>query len=151
MTDDETPLRRPPATTAIWTRLNRAAQSVQAQVETRLKAAGLPPLTWYDVLWEIEKSGDAGIRPYALQDRLLLPQYGLSRLAERLVQEGLVLRKPDAEDGRGHLLALTGKGRDLRAAMWPVYANALTDAVGAKLSEREALVLADLLDRLAPK
>ena len=47
-------------------------------VEARLKAADLPPLGWYDVLLELEKAGEAGLRPFELQARLLLPQYGVS-------------------------------------------------------------------------
>ena len=39
-----------------WTRLVRAEQSLIDKVETDLKQAGFPPLTWYDVLW--------GARPF---------------------------------------------------------------------------------------
>ena len=86
-----------PTTTAVWTRLIRAGSALTDQIEAALKAQGLPPLGWYDVLWEIEKAAAGGIRPLVLQDRLLLPQYGLSRLIERLDRAGYVTRQPCAE------------------------------------------------------
>ena len=95
-----------------------------------LKAEGLPPLGWYDVLWETEKATN-GIRPLTLQDRLLLPQYGLSRLVERMVKAGLVARLDCETDGRGQVLVLTEEGRMTRGRMWPVYASALQSQIGA--------------------
>jgi DNA-binding MarR family transcriptional regulator len=120
----------PATTTAIWTRLMRASTRIQDAVETALKAEGLPPLSWYDALWEIEKAA-TGIRPLALQDRLLLPQYGLSRLVDRMVKAGLVERLACDSDGRGQVLLLTDAGRAVRAKMWPIYASVLQAEIGA--------------------
>lgn len=138
----------PPTVTAIWTRLIRAGARIQARAEAALKAEGLPPLGWYDALWEIEKA-ETGIRPLVLQDRLLLPQYGLSRLVERMVTAGLVARLACDADGRGQMLHLTEAGRDVRARMWPVYAEMLTTEIGARLSPDDAAQLARLLGALA--
>lgn len=137
-----------PTTTAVWTRLHRASSAVTAAVEAAFKDAGLPPLGWYDVLWEIEKAPE-GIRPLALQDRLLLPQYGLSRLVDRLEKAGYVTRQACETDGRGQVLALTPEGRAVRARMWPIYAAVLAASVEARLSREEAATLARLLARLS--
>jgi DNA-binding MarR family transcriptional regulator len=59
-----------------------------------------------------------------------------------------VERRPCEEDARGHIVAITQAGRDLRRGMWPVYAGAIHDAVGARLSEGDAVMLAALLRRL---
>lgn len=135
-------------TTAVWTRLNRATSAVTGAVEAALRAADLPPLGWYDVLWEIEKA-PGGIRPLVLQDRLLLPQYALSRLVDRLVKAGYVAREACESDGRGQVLILTAEGRAVRARMWPVYAAALQAGVEARLTRAEAATLAGLLARLS--
>jgi DNA-binding MarR family transcriptional regulator len=140
----------PPDTVAVWTRLMRASAHVLADIESTLKAAGFPPLTWYDALWEIERSAPQGIRPYQLEDRLLLPQYGLSRLVNRMVREGLVERRGVDGDGRGQILHLTDRGATLRRAMWPVYAAALKACISQKLDGDEAPELARLLARLYP-
>ena len=73
-----------------WARLMRAHQAALGHVEGALKAAGLPPLAWYDVLAELERAGDCGQRPFALERDLMLPQYGLSRLLARMEEAGLV-------------------------------------------------------------
>ncbi len=137
-----------PATLAVWTGLIRASADLQDRIEAALQTRALPSLAWYDALWEIEKAGADGIRPFALQDRLLLPQYGLSRLIERLVKAGYVERRACDGDGRGQMLHLTGDGAQVRAAMWPVYAAALTGAVEDRLTEAEAQELARLVQRL---
>ena len=137
-----------PAALAVWTGLIRASTDLQGRIEAALRAQSLPPLAWYDALWEIEKAGADGIRPFALQDRLLLPQYGLSRLIDRMVKAGYVDRRACDGDGRGQVLHLTGEGAQMRAAMWPVYATSLKAAVENRLTEAEAEALAQLIKRL---
>ena len=138
----------PPSTIAVWTPLIRAGSHVQTRIEAALQAESLPPLAWYDALWEVEKAGRDGIRPFALQELLLLPQYGLSRLTLRLVKAGYVERRACDGDGRGQLVHLTPDRAAVRARMWPVYAGALGSAVTEKLPAAEAPDLTRLLARL---
>ena len=137
----------PPEIVAVWTGLMRASRHVRDAVEAALKQADLPPLDWYDALWEIEQAPE-GIRPNALESRLLLPQYGLSRLIARLVEAGHVTRRPCPGDRRGQLLHLTDAGRAMRRTMWPVYGAALTRTLARALPEGEAPRLAALLKGL---
>lgn len=139
-----------PSTSVIraWARLMRARETASAIVESALKEAGLPPLAWYDVLLELDRVGTQGLRPFELERELLLPQYGLSRLLNRIEAAGLLERQPCKEDRRGHIVAITTSGETLRRRMWPVYAASLQSAVGAKLSDDEAAQLGDLLGKL---
>ncbi len=137
------------STVALWLRLMRASAAVLAGIEVRLKAEGFPPLDWYDVLWELEKAGPEGLRPMAIEERLLLPQYGTSRLLKRLGEAGLLTFAPAEGDGRGVVVTLTPAGRDLRRAMWPVYAGALETLIAAKLAPQERAAATALLARLA--
>jgi DNA-binding MarR family transcriptional regulator len=130
-----------------WARLVRVQQAVLAAVESELKAAGLPPLAWYDVLLELSRE-DAGLRPFALEQELLLAQYNLSRLLDRLESAGYVERQTCPEDGRGQIVAITTSGRALVKRMWPTYRAAIARHVGAKLSEDQAARLASLLGKL---
>src|SRR5690606_30123458 len=75
---------------AIWTGLVRTTDTIRDAIEAALKARGLPPLSWYDVLWELERAGPGGLRQNDLQARLLLVQYHLSRLLARMEAAGLV-------------------------------------------------------------
>jgi DNA-binding MarR family transcriptional regulator len=141
---------RPPSDAVIraWTRLIRAQQVALSAVEADLKAAGFPPLAWYDVLLELSRAEDEGLRPFALEQKLLLRQYNLSRLLDRLETAGYVARAVCPEDGRGQIVAITAAGRALVKRMWPTYRTAIGRHVGAKLSEDEATRLAALLGKL---
>lgn len=117
-------------------------------IESALKDAGLPLLSWYDALLELDKAGAEGIRPFELKQRLLLPQYGMSRLLDRMAKAGLVDRQDVEDDGRGQIIRLTQKGRNTRQSMWPVYAGVLIRSVEQQLSKDEATELARLLKKL---
>lgn len=129
-----------------WARLLRAQRKALDGVEADLKAAGFPPLGWYDALLELRRAGAEGLRPLQLEPRLLLEQHNISRLVDRLVQARFVARKPCPEDRRGYILTLTDQGADLLRRMWPVYRAAIQRHVGSKLaSEADAVRLAELL------
>lgn len=131
-----------------WARLVRAQQQALAAIEAELKAAGFPPLAWYDVLLELSRADGGELRPFALEEQLLLAQYNLSRLIDRLEKAGYVERRTCPEDGRGQVVAITASGRALVKRMWPTYRVAIGRHVGAKLSEHEAARLAALLGKL---
>ena len=131
-----------------WVRLVAASRHVLTAVETDLKAAGFPPLAWYDALLELDRAQDQYLRPFELEARLLLAQYNLSRLVDRLTNAGYVEKLPYAGDGRGHVLAITKLGKALLKKMWPVYRAAIDRHLGARLSAKQTSDLVGLLSRL---
>lgn len=140
-----------PSDTAIraWARLHRVAPALLSAVEADLKAAGLPPLAWYDALIELRRAGPKGLRPYRLQEEMLLAQYSVSRLADRLVAAGYAVRRPCPEDARGQVLAITAAGRNLLKRMWPVYRAAILEHFAGKLDAKDLRSLAAVLGKLA--
>lgn len=130
---------------ASWVALVRASNGVIASVQAEGKAAGFPPLEWYDVLWELERAPEGGVRPFEMEGRLLLAQYNLSRLIDRMEKAGYVEKRPCPVDGRGHILVLTRSGKDLRKRMWPVYQAAIQRHIGSYLDEKQARTLCRLL------
>jgi len=138
----------PDHTIAAWAALVSTSRRLLEAVESDMKVAGLPELAWYDVLLEIGREKEGGIRPLDLKDRLLLPQYYTSRLLSRLEKAGAVEKRPCTDDGRGHIVVLTKTGRQLRRDMWEVYSAALNRLVGEKLDPRESQELVDLLGRV---
>lgn len=143
-------MKNTPGETAIraWTRLLRAQHAAQSYVEKVLKDAGLPPLSWYDVLLELERGDRAGLRPFELERQLLLPQYGLSRLLDRIEAAGYLERRPCEEDARGQVVVITKAGQQLRRKVWPTYAAALKTAVADRLNLKEQEILGELLGKL---
>lgn len=137
-----------PETVAAWTTLLTISRTLLEQVESDLKQSGFPPLSWYDALLEIEATGAEGIRPYELKDKLLLPQYGTSRLLDRLAKAGLIERMSCEDDRRGHTLQITDAGRKMRREMWPVYSTALRRNVETRLGAEETVQLTSLLEKL---
>ncbi|MDJ0740626.1 MAG: MarR family winged helix-turn-helix transcriptional regulator [Gammaproteobacteria bacterium] len=136
-------------TVEAWTAMVSASRRVLERVEGALKAAGLPPLSWYDALLEIERAGKPGIRPFALRERLLLPQYGTSRLIDRIERDGLIEKLACDDDGRGFLVRITAEGRRVRRRMWPVYGKVLAEGFENTASAEQLETLARLCRRIA--
>ena len=136
-------------TTRAWISLLSVSQTLLQAIEIELKERGLPKLSWYDALLEIEKAGTDGIRPYELKERLLLPQYGTSRLLDRIAKAGLITREEVGDDGRGQIIRLTPKGLETRREIWPIYSGMLIKTVEQKLSKPELNELVRLLGKLA--
>jgi DNA-binding MarR family transcriptional regulator len=139
-----------PSETAVraWARLMKAQRIALGAIEQALKSAGLPPLAWYDALLELERAGAEGLRPFELERAMLLEQYNLSRLIDRMEKADYVERRPCAEDGRGQVVAITPAGRVIRKRMWPVYAAAIESALASHLSEKQVRDLDALLGTL---
>ena len=131
-----------------WARLMKSQHLALTMVERGLKEAGLPPLIWYDVLLEIERAGGNGLRPYELEHAMLLAQYNLSRLIDRMEREGYLERRECQDDGRGQLIAITEAGKAVRRKMWPVYARGIEAALGRHLSARQIHELDEILGGL---
>jgi DNA-binding MarR family transcriptional regulator len=131
-----------------WIALNRAQQTALVKIERAFRDAKLPSSAWYDVLWELDRAGAAGLRPFEIERQRLIAQSNISRLIDRLGEAGYVERQTCEEDGRGQRIVITPRGREMRKRMWPVYARAIHEAVGRRVSEREAANLASLLGKL---
>ena len=132
-----------------WARLVRAQQSALGGVEADLKAAGFPPLVWYDVLLELDRAAEGSLRHKDIERGMLLQRYHVTRIVERMEREGLVRRLPCPDDARGALAEITQKGRDLRQRMWPVYAAAIERHFGRHFTQQELSQLGVLLGRLS--
>lgn len=133
-----------------WANLVRTGTNVFQRVENDLKINGHPPIAWYDVLWELDRSDDGTLPQGEVQARILIAQYNFVRLLDRLEAAGLIVRIASKDDGRSNVLHITDHGRALRKAMWPDYDAALAKHVGQYLSGAEAVQLSSLLGKLLP-
>jgi DNA-binding MarR family transcriptional regulator len=147
---DETNEDASPIKIDAWARLLRSSATVLEQVEAKLKAAGFPPLAWYDILLELRRAEGRQLRPVELERRMLLAQYNVSRLIDRLASAELVEKRKSPEDGRGIVVALTANGSVLLEDMWPVYKSAIQSEFACHLSEDDAATLFRLLGKLLP-
>ena len=93
-----------------WRRYYPSFWRVYAAIEADLAAAGLPSLSWYDALYELYLAPERRLRMSELARSALLSRSGLTRLVDRLEQEGVIERKKCPSDGRAQHAQLTGKG-----------------------------------------
>jgi DNA-binding MarR family transcriptional regulator len=130
-----------------WQAVLTTHASVVARVEEALAEAGLPPLSWYDVLWAVRRAPGRRVRMAELADRLTLSRGGLTKLAGRLEAAGLLRREPAEDDGRGLYAVLTDAGEDMLRRMWPVYSRVLRETFVDTISADEAAAIAAGLHR----
>ena len=132
----------------VWARFIRVEQQLLDKVEDDLKASGLPPLVWYDVLLELTRSVGGRLRHKQLHARMLLAKYNLSRLIDRMTAEGLVTREPVDDDARGASINLSDAGRAMQKRMWPVYQRAISRHFARRLDRAETEALGEILGKL---
>src|SRR5436190_4793296 len=103
-----------------WARLLAVQATLVERIEAVLSSAGLPSLTWYDVLWELEKADGHRLRMHELARGVVLSRSNVTRLIDRLENAKLIAREHCDDDRRGAFAVLTAKGKDMRKRMWSV-------------------------------
>ncbi len=84
---------------------------------------------------------------HELADVLAIERYNLTRLVDRLEQDGLVTRARSADDGRAAFASITDKGRTLRKKMWKVYQSTVAELFLDQFTGKEQATMAAALDR----
>ena len=131
-----------------WRGLLVAHSRLVPAVEADLRAAGQVPLSWYDVLLELNAAPDRRLRMSELGQRTVLSRTRVSRVVDELAAAGLAERQPDQADGRSSFAALTPAGREALRRAWPVYRQAIHRQLAARLTPQQCRDLATLLGQL---
>ena len=85
---------------------------------------------WFDLLAALRRAGEPfELNPTELMRATMLSSGGMTKRLDRLVEAGLVMRRPDPDDRRGTLVRLTPRGRD-----------AIDAALESHLTAEEALL-----------
>src|SRR5690242_8461444 len=132
-----------------WRGLLVAHSRLVPEVEADLRAAGQVPLSWYDVILELNAAPDRRLRMSELGQRAVLSRTRVSRVVDELAAAGLAERLPDEADGRSSFASLTPRGRDALRRAWPVYRDAIRRRLGAHLTVQQCRDLAALLRQAA--
>lgn len=131
-----------------WPALLTARALIVDAIEGRLAEAGLPELSWYDLLWGLERAPRGRLRMHELASQAVITRSNLTRLVDRLEAAGLVVRERDGEDRRGAFAVLTAAGRQLRGRMWKVYGRAIEELFDRHLEPEESAALRACLLRV---
>src|SRR5436305_2083651 len=98
---------------AVVSRLSRVRSHVDAELERVVEAHGLGAAN-FGVLVTLARVGEqGGVSQRRLMHELGLTSGTISVRMDRLVEAGLVERRPDPESGRTTLITLTQRGREL--------------------------------------
>jgi DNA-binding MarR family transcriptional regulator len=96
---------------AAWAGFLRAHAMLIRELDDELTRAHGLPLSSYEVLLQLSTQPDRRMRLSQLADAVLLSRSGLSRLVQRLVDQGLVERAECSSDARGAFAVLTEEGQ----------------------------------------
>lgn len=99
-----------PLTSHLGYWLRYVSNHVSHAFARKLEAEGATVAEWV-VLRELY--GETALAPSRLAERLGLTRGAISKLADRLLAKGLILREENLADGRAHTLALSEEGRGL--------------------------------------
>ena len=131
-----------------WRTFLRAHATVVRRLEAELVTEHDLPLASYDVLVQLSEAPERRLRMTELADRVLLSRSGLTRLADRLERDGLLVRQACPSDARGTHAVLTDAGLERLRAAWPTHLRGVVEHVTGRLTADEVVQLSALLAKL---
>ncbi len=137
-----------PETLDAWRAFLNAHAHVTRAINRDLAEAGLPDLSWYDLLWALRRQPDRSLRVNELAREVVLSPTAMSRFVDRVEAAGHVRREPDPEDRRALRVALTDAGLEALRAMWPVYERGIERHFAAALGSSAGRVR-KMLERMS--
>lgn len=129
-----------------WESLYRAQVAVLRQLLTEFPADEVS-FTEYDVIFNLYRQPGRALRIRDLNRHLLLSQPSVSRLLDRLVTRGLVVKRRDPDDARGTIAELTEHGAEVFRRVGSQHARSIIARMSV-LDAAEQHELARLADKL---
>jgi DNA-binding MarR family transcriptional regulator len=134
----------------VWRLFIRAQSRVMRRLEADLLAVHDLPLAWYDVLVRLLEADGRRLRMSELAERVMLSPSGLTRLVDRMVEEGLLERAQAERDGRGFYAVLTDAGYERLREASGTHLRGVHDYVVGRFDDAELATLTELLRRIEP-
>jgi DNA-binding MarR family transcriptional regulator len=132
-----------------WQALLHAHHDIIGKLDSELRKEHGVSLGDYDVLLRLARASDRCLRMTELAERVMLSPSGLTRLVDRLVDEGLVRRDRFEADARVILARLTNRGHRtlLRAAR--THVRGIREHFTGRLSPAQLRNVASALETIA--
>ena len=131
-----------------WGALVKVHAALVPRLDRELQETHGLPLTWYDVLLELNTAPERRLTMGQLGSVAAVSRTRVSRVVDELVRAGLVAREPNPDDGRSAFAALTPAGRAALRKAAPTYVAAVHREFADHLTAREADVLAGALRKV---
>lgn len=101
----------------------------------------------YNVL-RIVRGYQAPITVASIQQRMLYQTSNVTRIIDKLVEKGLLVKETSSEDRRVVLVAITDAGREKLIELHDLIYAGVKQVVGKNLSVAETIMLGELLDKM---
>jgi len=134
--------------TAAWAALLRVHAALTPVLDQELQAAHGLPLTWYDVLLELNAAPDRSLTMTQLGQVAVVSRSRVSRVVDELVRAGLVERVPNPDDGRSAYARITAAGRARLRTAAPTYLAGIERHFTSHLTPSEQATVATALERV---
>lgn len=131
-----------------WIAMTRTHAAVSGRLQEALTAAGLPPLSWFEVLATLDRAPEQQMKMGELAEALVITRGGLTKLVDRLIKAGLLERALCETDRRVSYAALLPAGAELLGEMRPVVREEFEAAFSANLTATEAKELQATMERI---
>ena len=131
-----------------WGALLKVHAALVPRLDRELQEAHGLPLTWYDVLLELNAAPDRRLTMGQLGSVTAVSRTRVSRVVDEMVRPGLVARERNPDDGRSAFAALTPAGRAALRKAAPTYIAAVHREFADHLTEQEAETLAGALRKV---
>jgi len=133
---------------AAWSAFVRAHAAVVPAIDTELRRATGLPLSWYDVLLELNAAPHRRLRMQDLGQRAVISRTRVSRVVDELVGVGYVRREPNPDDRRSSFATMTDDGRRIFRRAAPRYLDAVQRRFSARLSPAQVRVIRESLEAI---
>jgi DNA-binding MarR family transcriptional regulator len=114
-----------------WSELEARHAKVREALEHALQRQHRLTLSEYEVLRRLSDSPKGNRRIQELAEEIHLSQSALSRLVQRLEDDGYVSRSVCDHDRRGVYACVTDEGRKAEAEAHPTHVSVLSETLGA--------------------
>jgi MarR family 2-MHQ and catechol resistance regulon transcriptional repressor len=125
-----------------------AHSTLRGELQAGLVASHGLTISDYGCLLLLSRAGEEGMRRIDLANQLQLSPSGITRLLDRLEEQGLVGKGACKEDARVSYAILTDAGLEKLKAAWADHVDAVERRVTAVLTAEEIATLSELLARL---
>jgi len=127
----------------LWLRLFTCKELIESEVRRRLRASFDVTLPRFDLMAQLDRA-PKGMTLGELSQRMMVSNGNVTGLVERLVEQGLIDRRPSEKDRRAQIVTLTAEGQRLFRAMARANANWIGEML-AELSQADIEALLRLL------
>lgn len=129
-----------------WESLFRAQHEIFAEISADFDADGLQQAE-YDALLTVTRAPHDTVRLREITRNMLISQPSVSRLVDRMVEKGLLVKIPDPDDARSSLVRATAEGIRQFRAIAARHARSIADRM-SDLTDDELRTLRALTAKL---